>query len=133
MFKTFASISVLAITLCLPSVAHAQISEGEIFEATSDILGAQRTAFQIRQLRDVPSVGVFYIQGGSTTPFNHLGDRIASLGTFAEKNAYGVDRLRHALVANPVTRRTMADHGVDVGRVVGVSIGSTGSLRFFVE
>ena len=133
MFKSLASVILVALSIVLPTAAQAQIDSFQTTEATSDILGAGRTAQEIRHLRQVPSVGVFNISFGAASPFSQAGDDVSKLEIFAEKNAVGVNLLRRALVANPVTRRTMAQHGVNVNRVLGVSIGDTGSLRFFID
>ena len=133
MFKSLASVILVALSIVFPTAAQAQIDSFQTTEATSDILGAGRTAQEIRHLRQVPSVGVFNISFGAVSPFRQMGDDISKLEIFAEKNAVGVNLLRRALVANPVTRRTMAQHRVNVNRVLGVSVGVTGSLRFFVD
>ena len=131
--KPFASLMLLAFALILPTAAYAQLDSVEINEATSAILDAGPTATQIGRLHHVPSVGVIDLAGGFVSPFSHRGEQISTLEILAERNSNGVNKLRHALSANPVTRRTMADHGVDAKHVIGVSIGGTGSLRFFVE
>ena len=133
MFKSLASVILVALSIVLPTAAQAQIDSFQTTEATSDILGAGRTAQEIRHLRQVPSVGVFDISFGAASPFSQAGDDVSKLEIFAEKNAVGVNLLRRALAANPVTRRTMAQHGVNVNRVLGVSVGATGSLRFFID
>ena len=133
MFRSFSSIALLALTLALPTAAQAQIDSWQAAEAVSDVLGAGITAGQVRHLQQVPSAAVFDISFGAGSSSDLMGDQSTKLKIFAERNAAGVNQLRHALTANPVTRHTMAEHGVDVNRVDGVSIGSTGSLRFFIE
>ena len=133
MFKSISSIALLALTLALPTAAQAQIDSWQATEAVSDVLDAGIAAGQVRHLQQVPSVGVFDISFGASSWSNYMGDQSTKLEIFAERNAAGVNQLRRALTANPVTRHTMAEHGVDVNRVIGVSIGSTGSLRFFIE
>ena len=130
MFNKIAPTSLIALALALPTTAHAQLDSASNIEATSAVLDAGLAAPEIRQLRNVPSVGVISLANGFRT---RLGIYDNSVEMMASQNGYWVSRLRHALTANPVTRRAMAEHGVDVNRVDGVSIGSTGSLRFFVE
>ena len=130
MFNKIAPISLIALALALPTTAHAQLDSASNIEATSAVLDAGLAAPEIRQLRNVPSVGVISLADGFRT---RLGIYDNSVEMMASQNGYWVSRLRHALTANPVTRRAMAEHGVDVNRVDGVSVGSTGSLRFFVE
>ena len=133
MLKSIAKITLLSLAFALPQQAQAQISDLQITEASSAILGAGTVAAQVRHLHQVPSVGIFSLSGSAASPLSHLGDEISTLEIYAERNAAGVSQLRHALSANPVTRHTMSEHNVDVRRVIGVSIGATGSMRFFIE
>ena len=130
MFMKFAPIALVTLSLALPTTAQAQMDSAEYIEATSAVMDAGLAAPEIRQLHNVPSVGVISLADGYRT---RTGNYDNSVEMIASQNGYWVGRLRHALSANPVTRRAMAEHGVDVSRVDGVSIGSTGSLRFFVE
>ena len=132
MFKSILSMALLSSSLLLPTAAHAQIDNWQADEAISDILGAGRIAGQVRQLHQVPSVGVFDTRFGVASRLYNFGDQGTRLSIFAEKNAFGVNQLRRALASNPVTRETMAQHSVDVNHVIGVSIGGSGSLRFFL-
>ena len=133
MLKSIAKITLLSLACALPQQAQAQISDLQITEASSAILGAGTVAAQVRHLHQVPSVGIFRLSGGAASPLSHLGDEISTLEIYAERNAAGVRQLRRALAGNPVTRHTMAEHNVNVSHVIGVSVGSTGSLRFFIE
>ena len=133
MLKKFASLSFLILILALPTTAHAQLDNWQGEEAASAILDAGWTAAQIRELRQVPSVGVFNISFGVSPRYSGLGGQANRLEIFAERNSRGVGRLRHALAANPITRNTMLAHNVNVNHVLGVSVGATGSLRFFVD
>jgi hypothetical protein len=130
MFMKFAPVAFVAFSLTLPTAAQAQMDSAEYIEATSAVMDAGLAAPEIRHLHNVPSVGVISLADGHRT---RTGNYDNSIEMIASQNGYWISRLRHALVANPATRRAMAEHGVDVSRVDGVSIGSTGSLRFFVE
>ena len=130
MFKKIAPISLIFFALAQPTAAYAQLDSASHIEATSAVLDAGLAAPEIRQLRNVPSVGVISLADGFRT---RTGEYTNDVEMMAQQNGYWVSRLRHALTANPVTRRVMAEHGVNVNRVDGVSIGSSGSLRFFVE
>ncbi|MEO9167998.1 MAG: hypothetical protein ABI230_06325 [Aestuariivirga sp.] len=129
MFKKFTPVALVAFSLALPTAAHA-LDSAEYIEATSAVLDAGLAAEQIHQLHNVPSVGVISVADGYRT---RLGNYDNSVEMIASQNSHWVGKLRHELAANRVTRAAMAEHGVDVNRVDGVSIGSTGSLRFFVE
>ena len=133
MSKPFTSIVLFALVLALPTAARAQIDSPAVIEGTSAIFDAAQAAEQIRHLRQVPSVGVLYIEGGGVFTSSHIGEQLSSMEILAERNAANINILRHALRANPVTARTMAEHHVNVNHVIGVSIGATGSLRFFIE
>ena len=130
MFTKFAPIAIVAFSLALPTTAQAQMDSAEYIEATSAVMDAGLAAPEIRNLHNVPSVGVISLADGHRT---RTGNYDNSVEMIASQNGYWISRLRHALISNPATRRAMAEHGVDVSRVDGVSIGSTGSLRFFVE
>ena len=130
MFKKIAPISLIFFALALPTAAYAQLDSASHIEATSAVLDAGLAAPEIRRLRNVPSVGVISLADGFRTQTDQYTNDVEMM---AQQNGYWVSRLRHALQANPVTRRVMAEHGVNVNRVDGVSIGSSGSLRFFVE
>lgn len=130
MFTKFAPIALVAFSLALPTAAHAQMDSAEYIEATSAVMDAGLAAEQIHHLQNVPSVGVISVADGHRT---RNGNYDNSVEMIASQNSHWVNVLRHALTSNRVTRMAMADHGVDVNRVDGVSIGSTGSLRFFVE
>ena len=120
----------LALITAAPA-AFAQIDSTTDIEASSAILDADQAAAQIRGLRNVPSIGVIQLQPLYGSPFSRAGNIVSKLQTYADKNQAAINHLRHALKANPVTRRVMAEHGVILERVIGVSIGSTGSLRVF--
>ena len=130
MFNKIAPMALVTLTLALPTAAHAELDSASHTEATSAVMDAGLAASEIRQLRNVPSVGVISLADGFRT---RMGNYTNDVEMIAQQNGRWVNSLRHALTANPVTRRVMAEHGVDVNRVDGVSIGSTGSLRFFVE
>jgi hypothetical protein len=130
MFNKIAPIALITLTLALPNTAYAQLDSASYIEATSAVMDAGLAAPEIRHLHNVPSVGVISLADGFRT---RSGQYTNDVEMIASQNGYWVSRLRHALTANPVTRRAMDEHGVNVNRVDGVSIGSTGSLRFFVE
>jgi hypothetical protein len=130
MFMKFAPLALVAFSLALPTAAYAQLDTNSYIEATSAVMDAGLTAPEITHLHNVPSVGVISLADGYHTASGNYNNDVELI---AQQNGRWVNRLRHALTSNPVTRRVMAEHGVDVNRVDGVSIGSSGSLRFFVE
>ena len=133
MNKFAAPLLTLALLTAIAPAAWAQLDSSTEIEATSAILDAGLAAAQIKTLRNVPSVGVFVIDSLMPSMMGQSGPHPSDLTLIADHNSVWVNRLRHALSSNPVTRRVMAQHGVDVNRVDGVSIGASGSLRFFVE
>jgi hypothetical protein len=133
MLKSCLKTVLVLMALATPIAALAQMDISQITEASSAILGAGKTAAEIRSLQHVPSVGVIHLNWGSESSFSHLGNEIATLRIYEERNAGGIAQLRHALGTNQVTRRALASHGITINQVMGVSIGSSGSLRVFVD
>jgi len=132
--KRYFSVSILAMALALAApAAWAQLDSSTDTEALSAVLGAGRVAAQIRSLHHVPSVGVIRIDYAFASPFSRQGEQATRLQIFADQNQGAINQLRRALRANPVTRRALAQQGIAVQRIEGVSIGSSGSLRVFVE
>ena len=115
----------------LPAPAFA-FGESDVAAAQSAIMSAGSRAARVRRLRDVPSVGVVNLGFGTVPRFSGSLPDPAEFRIAAEKNRTGVQRLRAALAANPVTHDAMQRHHVNINRVVGVMIASNGSLRFFV-
>jgi hypothetical protein len=130
-FKSSCKIVLLAAALTLPTAAFAQFDISVSIEAQSAILDAGKIAAKINSLHNVPSVGVINLNFAFASPFSQSGNDVATLKIYAERNAAGINQLHHALSANPVTRRALAAHGVNISQVVGIGIGSSGSLRVF--
>ncbi|MDE2385831.1 MAG: hypothetical protein KGO53_14565 [Alphaproteobacteria bacterium] len=133
MHKAAFNFILAAALLLAPVAARAQLDDAGVNEAGSAIMDAGKMAAQIRALRDVPSLGVIVIDRGFASPFSHIGNEVSRLQIYEERFAPGIHRLRQALAANPVTRRALASHGVNIAHVVGVEIGSSGSLRVFAD
>jgi hypothetical protein len=113
--------------------ARSNLIGGVPVDAT--IMRAGTTAPKISHLKHVPSIGVINLRLDSISMSRIIGDYTESIQDYrltVERNAAGVNRLRAALKANPVTRRALADYGVSISRVVAVDIGSNGSLRVYV-
>ena len=102
-------------------------------DAVPVIMSAGSRAAAVKRLKNVPSVGVVKL---ATRPSmlrdDNSGPDYFEIRISASKNAAGIRKLRAALAANPVTRRALERRGVDIGRIVGVRIGSNGSLRVYV-
>jgi hypothetical protein len=122
----------LAAPLAAPLHADVGAPYGEV-EVVSAILDAGMAADQVRHLRAVPSVGVVNINFGFGSSLSTQGDKLTYFHSLVSQNFGGVQALRRALLANPVTRRAMAEHGVAAGQVDGVSIGASGSIRFIIQ
>ncbi len=121
----------------LPSAVFASVpalafDQSDAQDAESAMLSAGSRAQRVRQLRNVPSVGVVDLHIRTQPRFRTNVPDISELRIMAERNAGGIARLRRALAANPVTRDYLESHGIDIGRVVGVKISSGGPLRLFV-
>jgi hypothetical protein len=132
MFR-FAPKALLAAALLASTTGFISASQTDITDATSAILHAGTVASRVATLRQVPSVGAVYIDSHSVSPLSDLGNELNNLEIYADRNAAGVSRLRHALSANPVTRRALAAHGLSIGRILGVQVGATGSLRVYTR
>jgi hypothetical protein len=126
------TLALFALALGSATPALAQIDASNDFEAYSAVMGAGKNADLVRHLRAVPSVGVITVRGGSS-PSLGSGDESGDVQMIAQQNAAAINQLRHALAANPVTRKALATNGVDIGKVLGVQIGGSGALRVFVD
>ncbi len=115
----------------LPAAAMDMASE---VAAEGAIAGARSAAARIARIDHVPSVGVVNLNV-ATERFNRDERVFMDAGDFrglAARYSGGISRLKRALMANPATRSALADHGIEVGDVVGVKVSSSGSLRLFV-
>ncbi len=126
----FAAVFAFAGAAVAPVLAMDITSE---IEAENAIRDSRRAPARIAGIRRVPSVGVINLNVPSG-PFE-IDRNYMDAGDFralARAYATGVSRMRRALRANPATRAALADHGVDLGDVIGVRFSSNGSLRLFV-
>jgi hypothetical protein len=124
----------LAIVVAVPAGvpgALAQVNGADIQMATSAIMNAGTRAAKVKAIKRVPSVGVVRLDFNSMSPFSDL-PSAADYRIMVSKNAAGVNKLRQALRANPVTRAALAKHGVNPGQVAGAMISSNGSLRLYI-
>lgn len=128
--------NLLCLFALLPAAAYPAAAlafgEGDVTDALSAMMSAGSRASQVRQLRDVPAVGIVNLRHLSYRSYRATLDDITEFRLSAAKNSAGIARLRRALAANATTREALASRGVDIGRVVGVKISSSGSLRLFV-
>ena len=131
MFSRFAKFALVASALAAATPAWAQIDGTNNTDAYSAVMGAGKNASLVSRLRQVPSVGVINVGYGG--PSARDDDESGQLRMIALRNGTAVHALRHALAANPVTRRALAANNVDIGNVIGVQVGATGSLRVFTE
>ena len=126
-----------ALFLAGPGPAQSQAFYGfpssEFSTAQATIMAAGSRANQVRKIRSVPSVGVVNLQGRRVPMLrdSSLPDP-GELRISAARNAAGIRKLRAALRANPVTRKALVSRGVPIDRIVGIRIGSTGSLRVYL-
>lgn len=112
--------------------ASAQVSEIDGRMAMSAIMNAGKRADQVSSITKVPSVGVirldfrFVPMVGSDVP------SWPEYKIMVQKFSGGVNKLRRALMANPVTRDALARNHVEDWQVAGVQISSKGSLRLYI-
>ena len=129
--QTLMLMSLLPLTTMTGGMAWA-FGEGDVTAAESAILSAGQRAAIVARLRQVPSVGVVDLRFRAHSRKKFDLPEPAAFRISVAKNQAGVNRLRRALVANPVTRAAMERHHIDVDHVAGVKISSGGSLRFFM-
>ena len=116
------------------SLPYRMAASSDLTMAPAVIMSAGSRASAVRALRKVPSVGVvnlnirhnFSLWDDSSAP------DVREFRLVAAHHAAGIRKLRAALSANPVTRKALARRGIPVSRVVGVRIGSNGSLRLYL-
>lgn len=112
--------------------AAAQVGEIDARPAMSAIMNAGKRADQVKSITRVPSVGVVRLDmrmvplPGSDVP------SWPEYKIMVQKFSGGVNKLRRALMANPVTRAALAKNGVEAWQVAGVQISSNGSLRLYI-
>jgi hypothetical protein len=126
----------LAATMALPAItapeAHAQVSEIDGRMAMSAIMNAGKRADQVKSIKKVPSVGVVRLDIRLVPT---VGSDVPSWPEYkimVQKFSGGVNKLRGALMANPVTRAALQKNGVADWQVAGVQISSNGSLRLYI-
>lgn len=101
--------------------------------AVPAIMSAGSRAAAVKRLKTVQSVGVVNLAiRPSILRDDDSSPDYFEIRTSASKNAAGIRKLRTALAGNPVTRRALERRGIDIGRIVGIRIGSNGSLRVYV-
>jgi hypothetical protein len=122
----------LAVLALSPSNLPAQTFGGSAYKAEAAILSAGSRAGAVSRLKAVPSVGVVNLNIRRVPRFHSNVPDVAEFRVSAGKNFSGIERLRHALAANPVTRRALSVRGIPIGKVVGVDISSNGSLRLYL-
>jgi hypothetical protein len=135
--KTLRALLLAGLLAATPTAAiaggFAMSGSGSGYTGVSAIMSAGSRAAAVKRLKVVPSVGVINLNvRTSILRDSGGGPDYFEIRTSASKNAAGIRKLRAALSANPVTRRALERRGIDIGRIVGVRIGSNGSLRVYV-
>lgn len=126
-----ASLALLPALALAPAAALAY-DQADAMAAEAAMMSAANRAAQVRQIKKVPSVGVIDLRFRTVPRFTDNVPDISELQIYAQRNAGGIARLRKALAANSVTRAALAENGISIGRVVGVTISSRGSLRVYL-
>ena len=128
--SAFLSLALLAVS---PANLSAQVfGDGSSSKAEAAILSAGSRAAAISRLRSVRSVGVVNLSFRNVPRFRTNAPDVSEFKVSAGKNISGIKRLRAALAANPATRRALASRGIAIGRVVGVDVYSSGSIRLYI-
>jgi hypothetical protein len=123
----------LAVSLViLTSGAESQLTQSNYDNAISAMMSAASRSARVGQMRNVPSVTVVRLK--QIVVFRHPGDEpdLPSIQISAQKNAFGIRRLRNALAANPATRAALARKGVPLNRIVGADVFSNGALLVYI-
>ena len=132
--RTYLSSAFLSLALLAGSPANlsAQVFGDSSSKAEAAILSAGSRAAAISRLKSVPSVGVVNLSFRNVPRFRTNAPDVSEFKVSAGKNVGGIKRLRAALAANPATRRALASRGIAIGRVVGVDVYSSGSIRLYI-
>lgn len=112
--------------------ASAQVSEIDGRMAMSSIMNAGKRADQVKSITKVPSVGVIRLDIRLVPSLDSDVPTWPEYKIMVQKFSGGVNKLRRALTANPVTRAALARNGVEAWQVAGVQISSKGSLRLYI-
>jgi hypothetical protein len=112
--------------------AFARVSGIDSSEAQSAILSAGSRAGQVARIRNVPSIGVIDLSWAPRSLDNGTSATLAEFQIMAQKSAGGIRNLQRALAKNPATRAAIGKTSVSIKNIVGVSVGSNGSLRLFI-
>ena len=133
-FRTVISSAVLSLALLAMSPANlsAQDFGDSSSRAESAIMSAGSRAAAISRLKSIPSVGLVNLSFRNVPRFRTNAPDVSEFKVSVGKNFSGIKRLRNALAANPVTRRALAIRGISIGRVVGVDVYSSGSIRLYI-
>ena len=128
--SAFLSLALLAVS---PANLSAQVfGDSSSSKAAAAILSAGSRAAAVSRLKSVRSVGVVNLSFRNVPRFRTNAPDVSEFKVSAGKNISGIRRLRAALAANPATRRALASRGISIGRVVGVDVYSSGSIRLYV-
>lgn len=129
MSAAFLSLALIAMS---PANLSAQVFGDSSSKAEAAILSAGSRAAAISRLKSVRSVGVVNLSFRNVPRFRTNAPDVSEFKVSAGKNISGIKRLRAALAANPATRRALASRGIAIGRVVGVDVYSSGSIRLYI-
>jgi hypothetical protein len=127
--SAFLSLALLVVT---PANLSAQVFGDSSSRAEAAIMSAGSRAAAISRLESVRSVGVVNLSFRNVPRFRSKAPDVSEFKVSAGKNFGGIKRLRNALASNPVTRRALAIRGISIGRVVGVDVYSSGSIRLYI-
>lgn len=127
--SVFLSLALLAVS---PANLSAQVFGDSSSRSEAAIMSAGSKAAVVSRLKSVPSVGVVNLSFRNVPRFRANAPDVSEFKVSAGKNFIGIKRLRNALASNPVTRRALAVRGISIGRVVGVDVYSSGSIRLYI-
>ena len=110
----------------------AQVSEIDAQPSMSAIMNAGTRADRVKSITKVPSVGVIRLDMRMVPTLDSNVPSWPEYKIMVQQFSGGVNKLRRALMANPVTRAALAKHGVEAWQVAGAQISTNGSLRLYI-
>lgn len=134
--KTFRALLITLAAAASPlagaTIATAQVGQMDVHASIGAIMNAGTRADRVKSIKKVPSVGVVRLDLAPPMSFNTDIPSRSEYRILVSRNAAGVNKMRRALAANPVTRAALAKRGISPSQVAGAQISSNGSLRLYI-
>ena len=123
---------IAAAPIAAAPASQAQVFGSDVQMASSAIMNAGNRANKVKSIKRVPSVGVIRLDFFPTGGFFADRPDPAEFRIMVSTYQSGVNKLRQALRANPVTREALAKRGISPNQVAGAQISTNGSLRLYI-